>query len=125
MVSPLVPKPLVRGAATYRPRSYCRVGRPYSPKCVEGLFSEVRLQKWPPGRCADLGARPTLGLRGRASPFRRLTPGPPATRPHSTAILLQRGLHRAPSAAGPIGPARWGLSRNVGVTAFYSNGQKH
>ena len=35
---------------------------PYSPECVEGRFSEVRIstilrtspQKWPPGGCADL-----------------------------------------------------------------------
>ena len=36
----------------------------------------------------------------------------------SSAILLQGGRHRTLPAPGPVRPARCGLSRNVGVTAF-------
>jgi hypothetical protein len=54
--------------------------KPFSRKLVEGVFSEVRLQKWPPGRWADLGAPPTLGPgsgvpvpKAHARPSRRNT----------------------------------------------------
>src|SRR5215218_8703091 len=60
--------PSIRLCLTRMPKA---PNQPYSPECVEGLFSEVRqnsllrvrLQNWAPGSCADPRARRTLASR--------------------------------------------------------------